>query len=223
MGRSIPFHAMERDGTRRRTRAGPAGGPRRPAPSPSLSPGRDLRMVRMVRAARHTWVAAGVVAVAAAVLISSAATFAASAGPRRPVIGGDGSPAAVPGSYVVKLKDTASLRSQGVDVRARALAEQHKGTLRQVWQHALHGFAAAMTRGEGLRLAAEPDVESVVQDQRLANAAWAPPVKPAGSQTPVSWGLDRIDQHALPLDNHYAYDDSAGQGVHAYILSSGIQ
>jgi subtilisin family serine protease len=43
-----------------------------------------------------------------------------------------------------------------------------------------------------------------------------------GTQTPAPWALDRIDQHARPLDNHYSYDDSAGQGVHAYILSTGI-
>jgi subtilisin family serine protease len=177
----------------------------------------------VVRAARHIHAVTGVIAVAAAVLINSVVTLAAAAGPSRPVILGEGSPSAIPGSYVVKLKDTASLRSQGVGARARALSDAHRGTLRQVWQHALHGFAATMTRDEALQLAAEPDVESVVQDHLLTRGAPAAAKATAGAQTPVSWGLDRIDQHALPLDNHYSYDDSAGQGVHAYILDTGIQ
>ncbi|HKE98397.1 MAG TPA: S8 family serine peptidase [Actinomycetes bacterium] len=182
-------------------------------------------MIRVVRAARRTSAPAGVLAVAAAVLISSSVTFAASAAPRPAVIHGDGSRAAIPGSYVVRLKATASLRSQGVGARARALADAHGGTVRAVWQHALHGFAATMTRDQALRLAADPDVESVMQDQRMTGGAMTRTKKlaAAGSQTPVTWGLDRIDQHALPLDNHYAYDESAGQGVHAYILSTGIQ
>jgi len=178
----------------------------------------------MLRAARHTPALPAVIAVAAAVLISSTLTLAASAGPPKPAIRGEGARAAIPGSYVVTLKDTASLRGQGVAARARALTDEHQGTLRQVWQHAFHGFAATMTRDEALRLAADPDVESVVQDQRLTGGAPAASTRTAAAaQTPVTWGLDRIDQHALPLDNHYAYDDSAGQGVHAYILSTGIQ
>ena len=83
-----------------------------------------------------------------------------------------------------------------------------------------------MTRESAAALAADTNVEYVLQDQYLANAASSPPVQTgssvAGTQTPVTWALDRIDQHALPLDNHYSYDESAGQGVNAYVLSTGI-
>lgn len=37
-----------------------------------------------------------------------------------------------------------------------------------------------------------------------------------------AWGTDRIDQHFLPLDGQYS-PDGTGQGVHAYIIDSGIR
>ena len=37
-----------------------------------------------------------------------------------------------------------------------------------------------------------------------------------------SWGLDRIDQRALPLDNMYDPEGRDGTNVHVYILDTGI-
>ena len=44
----------------------------------------------------------------------------------------------------------------------------------------------------------------------------------AGSQPNPTWGLDRIDQEYLPLDNAYSYGND-GSDVHAYILDTGIR
>ena len=41
------------------------------------------------------------------------------------------------------------------------------------------------------------------------------------SQTPLSWGLDRIDQTSLPLNNEYNYTYD-GTGVTAYVVDTGI-
>jgi subtilisin family serine protease len=41
------------------------------------------------------------------------------------------------------------------------------------------------------------------------------------TQSGATWGLDRIDQRALPLSTTYSYDN-AGQGVTAYIVDTGI-
>ncbi len=42
------------------------------------------------------------------------------------------------------------------------------------------------------------------------------------TQTPATWGLDRIDQRDLPLNNTYNYNQT-GQGVHAYIIDTGVR
>jgi len=43
-----------------------------------------------------------------------------------------------------------------------------------------------------------------------------------GTQTPTpSWGLDRIDQRLLPLDNTYNYAFT-GSGVIAYLVDTGV-
>jgi len=39
---------------------------------------------------------------------------------------------------------------------------------------------------------------------------------------PLPWGLDRIDQHLLPLSTNYSYT-STGLGVTAYIIDTGIR
>jgi len=43
-----------------------------------------------------------------------------------------------------------------------------------------------------------------------------------GTQTPATWGIDRIDQRDLPLNNTYNYNQT-GQGVNAYIIDTGLR
>jgi hypothetical protein len=165
------------------------------------------------------------------VFAGSTATLAASAGlSSSPVIRGDGTRSSIPGKYIVMLKDSAFVRSQGVASLAGVLSARHNGRVTSRWE-ALRGFSVSMSEVDARRLAAESNVEYVAQDHlRLGPRPDANPAvsaagqgaTPLGAQTPVSWGLDRIDQHARPLDNSYAYDDSAGAGVRVYILSTGI-
>jgi subtilisin family serine protease len=61
-------------------------------------------------------------------------------------------------------------------------------------------------------LANVPSVALVEQDQMMTASA---------TQSNPTWGLDRIDQHILPLSSSYTYN-STGAGVTAYIIDTGI-
>src|SRR4051812_35308361 len=120
--------------------------------------------------------------------------------------------APIPNSYIVVFKDTPTLRV-AVPQRAAELAAQQGGRLGHVYQRALRGFSVQATADQAARIAASPDVAYVEQDQMLSLDTDQP--------NPPSWGLDRIDQRNLPLNNLYSYATTASN-VHAYIIDTGI-
>src|SRR5688500_10790134 len=118
----------------------------------------------------------------------------------------------VAGSYIVVFKSDA-VSAASVGVKARALARTHGGTVKYVYRHALEGFAVKLSASEAAELARHPSVAYVEPDQV---------VHAFPTQTPATWGLDRIDQRNLPLSNSYTYNQT-GAGVHAYIIDTGIR
>ncbi len=114
---------------------------------------------------------------------------------------------AVPGRYIVVLKDGAEPRA------VAAVAGVHP---RHVYTAALTGFAAELNAGQLAALRHHPAVAYVEQDQ----AAGA--VQPLAVQNPVPWGLDRINQRGLPLDGRKA-SYTAASNVYAYVIDTGIQ
>jgi subtilisin family serine protease len=124
-----------------------------------------------------------------------------------------GGETAVDNSYIVVFKDTAVGRPE-VATRAKGLAGKHGGAVGRTYSNALRGFEARMSEQAAKRLAADPDVKYVQQNHQVSIAA---------TQTPTpSWGLDRSDQRALPLNNSYTYANT-GAGVKAYIIDTGIR
>jgi subtilisin family serine protease len=94
-----------------------------------------------------------------------------------------------------------------------AAAARYGGRVGHFYEHALSGFSLCVPEAGARALANEPNVDLVEQDQIMsANVA----------QTPATWGIDRIDQRNLPLDNSYTHNFT-GAGVHAYIIDTGIR
>jgi len=119
----------------------------------------------------------------------------------------------VPNSYVVKLKDTPASVS-ATEATANAVAARNGGGVDRVFGSALRGFTVKLSERQAKRLAADPAVEYVEQDQVFrADTTQA---------NPPSWGLDRIDQASLPLSSSYNYT-STGSGVNVYVIDTGVR
>ncbi|WP_203859756.1 S8 family serine peptidase [Plantactinospora mayteni] len=158
--------------------------------------------------------AAGLAVAVTAGLVGTAAVPApATAAPAGGTIRHAGGATAVSGSYLVVLDD-ASVSAASVTDRAGVLAARAGGKVARTYRHALRGFEFTGSAEAARRLATDPSVAYVEQNHR---------VRLTGTQTPTpSWGLDRIDQRPLALDNSYTYP-STGSGVRVYVIDTGIR
>ncbi|MFD6432137.1 S8 family peptidase [Streptomyces venezuelae] len=161
---------------------------------------------------KKTVIAAAISTATAAAVLGAVTTLPAQAAPAEGHVIAAGSADAVKGSYLVTLKEGSGLKaatSQGKDLIA-----EYGGSVQKTFKSALNGYSAKLSAAEARRLAADPAVAAVEQNQRLHVDA---------TQSNAPWGLDRIDQAKLPLSGTYTYPDSAGSGVTAYVIDTGVR
>ena len=111
--------------------------------------------------------------------------------------------------YIVVLKDGGAASAAA----AKAHGQRYGVSVKQVYGHALKGYAARLDAHQLAELRADRAVDYVVPDGVATIET---------TQTGATWGIDRIDQRKLPLSGTFAYSNT-GAGVTAYVIDSGIR
>jgi subtilisin family serine protease len=117
----------------------------------------------------------------------------------------------IPNQYIVVLRNDApsGLEATTANEAARTLG----GQVSRVYSRALRGFAATLSDKAVRALARNPNVLYIEADAVVSLDA---------TQSPATWGLDRVDQRNLPLSNSYTYN-TTGAGVNVYVIDTGIR
>lgn len=132
-------------------------------------------------------------------------------------------PTAVAGSYTVVLKDSAAAQSAttvdakqavkaSVTSKAQSMVNEFGGQVTQTYGSALEGFSVQASEAEAKKLAGQPGVDFVMQNHTFTTS---------DAQDGATWGIDRVDQRDLPLDETYNYSTTA-DNVTAYIVDTGV-
>jgi subtilisin family serine protease len=125
-------------------------------------------------------------------------------------------PRAIPNRYIVVLDQDAAGAAGDVTIAARLTRDVLQGFGRvpdHVYSKALNGFSAELTEAEAIAISEDPRVAFVEEDSVMETQV---------TQTNPPWGLDRIGQRALPLNNGYGYT-TTGAGVNVYVIDTGIR
>jgi subtilisin family serine protease len=110
----------------------------------------------------------------------------------------------IPGRFIVTLRD---------GVSPAAVAREHGVSPDYVYTAALNGFAGSISDAARSGLLRDARVSRVEPDGIATTQT---------TQSGATWGLDRVDQRALPLSTTYSYTNT-GAGVTAYIIDTGIR
>lgn len=126
--------------------------------------------------------------------------------------------------YIVVLKQPMTLSDDPQALKTftqqamSSMVNQHAVKVEKVFDRSLSGFVAKLTPEQLRALRMDAQVDFIEQDKTIS---LDPVITPDANQNNPVWGLDRIDQRNLPLDNNYSTNFD-GTGVTAYVIDTGV-
>ncbi len=118
----------------------------------------------------------------------------------------------IPGQYIITFKQSVS----NPKAVAQGLANAHGGDVLYTYTTAIKGFTLRVPEQAAEKVVAalqnNPNIERIEQDGVVTKIS---------TQSPATWGLDRIDQRGSALNNTYTYTED-GTGVSVYVVDTGI-
>ena len=110
--------------------------------------------------------------------------------------------------YIVQYLDSANMNSEEDDRKNRNVRTV------KVLDRVFKGAVVEMTATQATEFRKNSRVAIIEKDGVVTASAIT-------AQSPATWGLDRINQKALPLDNSYSYENTAAD-VTAFVIDTGI-
>ncbi|MCS6238357.1 S8 family peptidase [Shewanella baltica] len=103
-------------------------------------------------------------------------------------------------------------------LQAESLVNQYDVRVMKNFGNVLNGVLINASAQQVEALLKDPNVKYIEQDQIMTVT---PKVETNADQPSPTWGIDRIDQRNLPLDNNY-HTDYDGSGVTAFVIDTGV-
>ena len=135
----------------------------------------------------------------------------------------------VPDRYIVVYKK--GIDQDSAITSAREIIEKYGGKIRVVFDNSFHGFSAELPEQTLAEIRRDENIDYILvshyielDDEFKPDIDQEEKVSANAFSLNMPWGLDRIDQvdSVQYGDDRYYYPESAGEGVHVYVIDSGI-